>query len=83
MSPATARPADFTAARKRSGKTQRDLATAIGCSDVMITLIEQGRRNPSLTLLIKAAGELGVGLEEIADVHVTSEQIAVLARAVG
>jgi transcriptional regulator with XRE-family HTH domain len=82
MSPATVRPADFTAARKRSGKSQRDVATDIGCSDVHITLIEQGRRNPSLPLLIKAAESLGVGIEEIADIHITADEIEALAKAV-
>jgi transcriptional regulator with XRE-family HTH domain len=79
---ATVLPDKYKAARVAAGLTQLGLATDIGCSDVMITLIESGRRQPGLDLLIKSAARLGVGLQEIAEIHITPEDLAALSKAV-
>lgn len=52
--------------RKQKGMTQGDLAKATGLSISYISLIEQGKRDPSISTLEKLAAGLGVSLMMIA-----------------
>jgi transcriptional regulator with XRE-family HTH domain len=52
--------------RQRRGNldiTQRDLAQSVGATPQHISVIEQGKRLPSIELLAKLAQELGVSID--------------------
>lgn len=51
---------NLRAARKAKGHTQVSLAAALGCSVSFITLLERGKRKPSLVFLDKLAKELSL-----------------------
>ncbi len=48
--------------RNRAGLKLNDLAGRAGCSESMLSKIENGKGNPSLNLLHRIAGELGVSI---------------------
>lgn len=43
--------------------TQQELATALGMTPQHVSSIEKGKRVPSMGFLVKAAEELGVGID--------------------
>lgn len=49
--------------RENLGITQRDLAQSISMTPQHISVIEQGKRLPSIELLAKLAQELGVSID--------------------
>jgi putative transcriptional regulator len=51
--------------RKERGLTQVELAEKLGVRQSTISHIEQHRRNPSVPLLIKAAGILNTTVDEL------------------
>ena len=57
--------------RKEAGLTQKQLAEWVGVQRNYIVSLEQGRRNPTITVLVKIADELGtvpsVLLKELED----------------
>ncbi len=48
--------------RNRAGFTLNELAGKAGCSESMLSKVENGKGNPSLSLLHRIAGELGVSI---------------------
>jgi len=52
-------PRTLKALRLATGRTQAQLGEAIGCKPSTMTLIEQGRRNPSLSVLKSWVSECG------------------------
>lgn len=52
-------------ARKRQGLSQEQLAEAIDSTNVYISLLENGQRQPSLNAVILIACSLGVRPEEL------------------
>lgn len=48
--------------RKQRGLTQADVARSVGVSPTHISLIENGKREPSLSLLKRMGSTLGVSL---------------------
>ena len=52
-------------ARARAGLSQEEVAAAIGASNVFISLLETGKRQPSLTSAILLAWSLGLPPEEL------------------
>lgn len=53
--------------RRRQGLTQDDLAQKADTTAAAISMIENGRRNPSLRLAREIAGALDVSLDWLAD----------------
>ncbi|MBD5539519.1 MAG: helix-turn-helix transcriptional regulator [Desulfovibrio sp.] len=53
-------------ARAGAGLSQEQVAAAIGASNVFICLLENGKRQPSLTSAILLAWSLGIPPEELA-----------------
>ena len=53
--------------RRESSLTQEELAHASGVSQVMVAKIEQGRRQPRLTVLTRLARALDIPLSELVD----------------
>lgn len=51
--------------RLRKGYTQKQLAYKLGITRVYMGYIEQGRENPSLSLMVKIAKELGVKMNDL------------------
>jgi len=51
--------------REAAGYSQRALASAAGCSYAMISLVETGKRTPSLELLAEIAPVLGMPVWEL------------------
>jgi transcriptional regulator with XRE-family HTH domain len=47
-------------ARERAGRTLNDVATAAGVSASMVSQVERGKKVPSLKLLDRLSGALGV-----------------------
>ena len=47
-------------ARHRAGLTQRDLATAVGCTREAISMLERGKNLPGIAVLATLAARLGV-----------------------
>lgn len=47
-------------ARKQSGKSQTDISNAVGITQAALSLIESGRRRPSVDLAKRLAAALGV-----------------------
>ena len=52
-------------ARGQAGLSQEEVAAAIGASNVFISLLENGKRQPSLTSAILLAWSLGLPPEEL------------------
>lgn len=52
-------------ARGKAGLSQEQVAAAIGASNVFISLLETGKRQPSLTSAILLAWSLGIAPEEL------------------
>lgn len=52
-------------ARREAGLSQEQVADAIGASNVFISLLENGKRQPSLTSAILLAWSLGLPPEEL------------------
>ena len=52
-------------ARRDAGLSQEQVAAAIGASNVFISLLENGKRQPSLTAAIRLAWSLGLTPEEL------------------
>lgn len=52
-------------ARRNAGLSQEQVAAAIGASNVHISLLETGKRQPSLTSAILIARSLGMTPEEL------------------
>ena len=50
----------LSAARRRVGKTQKQVATDIGATEIGYQNYEGGRRTPSVTTAIRIADALGV-----------------------
>jgi transcriptional regulator with XRE-family HTH domain len=55
----------IVAARKRSGMSQEQLAVSSGIDRSHMGYIEQGRRRPTLSTLVKIANSLGLSLEQL------------------
>ena len=53
------------AARSSKGMSQEQLATESGIDRTHMGFIEQGRRKPTLSTLIKIVGSLNMSLEEL------------------
>lgn len=51
--------------RKKLGMTLDDLSAKVGSAPSQLSLIENGKREPKLTLLQHLAGGLGVGLDQL------------------
>ncbi|PWM65301.1 MAG: XRE family transcriptional regulator [Desulfovibrionaceae bacterium] len=51
--------------RMREGITQEQLAEAIGSTNVYISLLENGQRQPSLNAMILIANSLGIAPEKL------------------
>ncbi len=51
--------------RKKLGMTLDDLSAKVGSAPSQLSLIENGKREPKLTLLQHLAGALGVGLDQL------------------
>ena len=51
--------------REKSGVSQEELAEKSGISKVSISLILNGKTNPSVDMLCKIANALGVGVSEL------------------
>ncbi len=79
---ATVRPADLLARRSAQQMTQQQLAATVGCSEGMVAHAEKGRRNLSLESVIAFAGALGCRPSDIADIHITTAEVAAIAKAV-
>ncbi|WP_432513276.1 helix-turn-helix domain-containing protein [Kineococcus sp. SYSU DK001] len=62
--------------RTARGRTLDDLATAVGSSASRLSLLENGRREPRLSLLTALARELGVPLTELLDAEPPSRRAA-------
>lgn len=52
-------------ARAQQGMSQEQLAEAIGSTNVYISLLENGQRQPSLNAALLIARELGIKSEEL------------------
>ena len=52
--------AELRARRKASGRTQADLAEAAGVHAVTVSLIERGKRQPSLGVAFRLSAALGL-----------------------
>jgi transcriptional regulator with XRE-family HTH domain len=50
--------------RKRAGLSQRELAKILGVQESYVSYIEQNKRKPSLSLLLKAASTIGIDARE-------------------
>lgn len=59
-------PARLKRLREARGLSQRALARACGVTSQAVSLIEAGRREPSLAMARRLAEALGVGLSELA-----------------
>lgn len=57
--------ANVRRARKRAGLSQEALGFASGVHRTEVSLIELGRRNPSLTTVVSLARGLGLELQEL------------------
>jgi transcriptional regulator with XRE-family HTH domain len=57
--------ANLTRFRKKNGKTQSEVAAALGCESTYVQRIEYGKATPSLRFLVKLAGLLRVELFEL------------------
>jgi len=53
------------AARKRAGLSQQELADRLGVKRLAIIRLEGGQREPSMTLALAIARELGENLETL------------------
>ncbi|MGA7206633.1 MAG: helix-turn-helix domain-containing protein, partial [Specibacter sp.] len=62
--------------RKKLGMTLDDLGAAAGAAPSQLSLIENGKREPRLTLLQRLAGALGVGLEQLLGAEPPSRRAA-------
>lgn len=51
--------------RTRAGYNQQELGSLVGVSRQTISLIERGDYNPSISVCLKLAKVLGVGVEDI------------------
>ena len=52
-------------ARRDAGLSQEEVAAAIGASNVFISLLENGKRQPSLTAAIRLAWSVGMAPDEL------------------
>lgn len=59
--------------RESKGLSQKDLAEDIGVSDVMISMYEQGKKNPSLDTLSMISDYFGVSVDYLLDKELTSK----------
>lgn len=59
--------AALRAARKHRGMTQEQLAAAAGCDRTFPTLLENGRRTPTLGTLMRLAEALGTSAESLVE----------------
>jgi transcriptional regulator with XRE-family HTH domain len=57
--------ANVTRLRKRRGKTQSQVASALGCEPTYIQRLEYGKAAPSLALLSKLAAFFGVEVQRL------------------
>ena len=57
--------ANLTRFRQKNGKTQSEVAAALGCESTYVQRIEYGKATPSLRFLVKLAGLLHVELFEL------------------
>jgi XRE family transcriptional regulator, fatty acid utilization regulator len=62
--------------RKKLGMTLDDLSAAAGAAPSQLSLIENGKREPKLTLLQRLAGALGVGLDQLLGAEPPSRRAA-------
>lgn len=62
--------------RKQLGMTLDDLSARVGAAPSQLSLIENGKREPKLTLLQHLAGALGVGLEQLLGAEPPSRRAA-------
>ncbi|PYI69645.1 XRE family transcriptional regulator [Arthrobacter livingstonensis] len=62
--------------RKKLGMTLDDLSAKVGAAPSQLSLIENGKREPKLTLLQHLAGALGVGLEQMLGAEPPSRRAA-------
>jgi transcriptional regulator with XRE-family HTH domain len=51
---------------KTSGRTQRELALAVGVSEPMLSLVLKGWRTPSLIVAMRLSEETGIPVEAFA-----------------
>ena len=68
-------------AMARAGMRQRDLARAIGSSEVTISRYVNGERNPRIAILKNICVALGVSMEYLTDSGVTLSKNESLAKA--
>lgn len=57
--------ANLSAERNRKRMTQKELADAIGVSDVIVSKWESGNGNPTISNLCQVANALGVSLDQL------------------
>ena len=62
--------------RKGLGMTLDDLSEKVGAAPSQLSLIENGKREPKLTLLQHLSGALGVGLEQLLGAEPPSRRAA-------
>lgn len=79
---ATVRPADLKRLRTEKFTSQAAFASATGYSEGLVSHAELGRRNLSLETVIRFADVLGCKPSDIADIHVTPEDLAATAKAI-
>ena len=62
--------------RKKLGMTLDDLGAKVGAAPSQLSLIENGKREPKLTLLQHLSGALGVGLDQLLGAEPPSRRAA-------
>ncbi|MEO8221406.1 MAG: helix-turn-helix transcriptional regulator, partial [Specibacter sp.] len=62
--------------RKNLGMTLESLGAKVGAAPSQLSLIENGKREPKLTLLTNLAGALGVGLDQLLGAEPPSRRAA-------
>lgn len=58
-------------AREKAGRSQRQIADAVGISPQMISAYEKGTRSPSIDVAAKLANEIGVSLDHLCGIQIS------------
>lgn len=62
--------------RKKLGLTLDDLSAKVGAAPSQLSLIENGKREPKLTLLTRLSGALGLGLDQLLEAEPPNRRAA-------
>lgn len=60
-------------AREKAGRSQRQIADAVGISPQMISAYEKGTRSPSIDVAAKLANEIGVSLDHLCGIQLSEK----------